>query len=78
MGEVGRPDLAVRPEATVQDEAAILFASLKKLKALDGAVRVYPGHGSGSACGKAIGAGDFCSIENQKIKNNMFKITDEA
>jgi len=27
-------------------------------------VRIFPGHGAGSSCGKNIGKGNFCSIEN--------------
>lgn len=44
----------------------MLFASLARLRELDGKIRVYPGHGSGSACGKAIGDGNFCDIGTQK------------
>ena len=51
----------------------MLFDSIQKLKKLDGAIRLYPGHGSGSACGKAIGGGNFCTIEAQCTKNYGFK-----
>lgn len=27
-------------------------------------VILYPGHGAGSACGKSIGTGTFCTIGN--------------
>ena len=55
----------------------MLFDSLQKLKALDGEIRVYPGHGSGSAVGKTIAAGNFCKIGNQKEKNKLFKNNDK-
>ena len=29
---------------------------------LEDDVIVYPGHGAGSACGKSIGKGHFCTI----------------
>lgn len=78
MGDVGRPDLAVKSGESNEDQAAVLFDSIQKIKALDGTVRIYPGHGSGSSCGKAIGAGNFCNVEKQKLNNYGFKFTDKA
>ena len=75
LGDVGRPDLAVKTGGTIEDQASILFDSIQKLKELDGKLRVYPGHGSGSACGKAIGGGNFCTLETQKANNYGFKFT---
>ena len=62
LGEVGRPDLACSANITKEDLAGMLFDSIQKLRVLDGAIRLYPGHGSGSACGKSIGAGSFCNL----------------
>jgi hydroxyacylglutathione hydrolase len=75
LGDVGRPDLAVKNGGTIEDQASILFDSIQKLKQLDGKLRIYPGHGSGSACGKAIGGGNFCTLETQKASNYGFKFT---
>lgn len=50
----------------------MLYDSIQKIKVLDGSIRFYPGHGSGSACGKSIGAGNFCTLENQKTSNYGF------
>ena len=61
-GDVGRPDLAVSPDIKAENEAAVAFDSLNKIKALDGAIRVYPAHGNGSSCGKTIAVGNFCTI----------------
>ena len=36
-----------------------------------------PGHGSGSACGKSIGKGDYCSLGTQKQNNYGLKIADK-
>ena len=36
-------------------------------------MRLYPGHGAGSACGKAIGGGNFCTVGNQFTNNYGFK-----
>lgn len=53
IGDVGRPDLAVKSNLTQEDLAKHLFHSLRdKIMTLDRDVIVYPGHGAGSACGK--------------------------
>lgn len=59
---------------TVEDLAGYLYDSIQKLKTLDGFLRIYPGHGSGSACGKSIGAGNFCDLKTQCEKNYAFLI----
>lgn len=69
LNEVGRPDLAVKTDLTSKDLAGMLFDSLQKIKKLDDNIRIYPGHGAGSSCGKNIGKGDFCDLQTQK-KNN--------
>ena len=51
----------------------MLYESIQKFKTLNNNVRIYPGHGSGSACGKSIGAGDFCDLETQKKNNYALK-----
>ncbi len=59
-GDVGRPDLldeAVGLQDTRFAGAKQLFASLRSVfLALPDHVQVFPGHGAGSACGKALGA----------------------
>ncbi|WP_422116014.1 MBL fold metallo-hydrolase [Brachybacterium sp. UNK5269] len=59
-GDVGRPDLldeAVGLQDTRFVGAKQLFASLRSVfLALPDHVQVFPGHGAGSACGKALGA----------------------
>jgi hydroxyacylglutathione hydrolase len=52
----------------------MLFESIQKLKNLDDNIRIYPGHGAGSACGKNIGKGDFCTLGTQKQNNYALKI----
>lgn len=54
----------------------MLFDSIQKIKKIDNNVRIYPGHGSGSACGKSIGKGDFCDIATQKKNNYGLKSND--
>jgi hydroxyacylglutathione hydrolase len=69
LNEVGRPDLAVKTNLTAKDLAGMLYDSIQKLKTLNDDIRILPGHGSGSACGKSIGKGDFCTLGNQKSSN---------
>jgi hydroxyacylglutathione hydrolase len=60
VGDVGRPDLlerAAKYAGTMEQGAKVLYASLQKFKdALPDYVQLWPGHGAGSACGKALGA----------------------
>lgn len=74
LREVGRPDLAVAGAISTKDLAGYLFDSIQKIKALDKSLRLYPGHGSGSACGKSIGAGNFCDLKTQAESNYAFLI----
>ena len=58
-GDVGRPDLLDEAAGGVDTRfggAKQIFAALQKFAQLPGHVQVFPGHGSGSACGKALGA----------------------
>jgi hydroxyacylglutathione hydrolase len=70
VGDVGRPDLAVKSDITQEDLAGMLFDSLNtKLKTLPDDVIMYPAHGAGSACGKNIGKETFSTIGHQKQFN---------
>lgn len=70
IGDVGRPDLAVKGNLTEKELAALLYDSLRnKIMPLPDDVIVYPGHGAGSACGKNIGKETFDTLGNQKKKN---------
>ena len=53
LGDVGRPDLAIKSNLTREDLAGMLFDSLRnKVMTLGDDVILYPGHGAGSSCGK--------------------------
>ncbi len=70
VGDVGRPDLAIKSDLTQEDLAGLLYESLnKKIKTLQDDVIVYPAHGAGSACGKNIGKETFSTIGHQKKTN---------
>src|SRR3954447_11028741 len=56
VGDVGRPDLRAAPGWFAAARRALLYDSLRsKLLTLPDASLVYPAHGAGSLCGKAIG-----------------------
>ena len=60
VGDLGRPDLleeAAGEEGTAIEGARQQFESVRdKLVTLPDHVQIWPGHGAGSACGKALGA----------------------
>lgn len=70
MGDVGRPDLAVKTDLTREDLAGHLFDSLRnKIMPLADDVIVYPGHGAGSACGKKMSSETWGYLGDQKKTN---------
>lgn len=70
IGDVGRPDLAVKSDLSREDLAGHLFESLRnKIMTLPDEVVVYPNHGQGSACGKNMSSETFDSLGNQKKTN---------
>ncbi len=80
VGDVGRPDLlerAARLQGTMRDSARALFASLHRFSALPDWLQIWPGHGSGSACGKGISAVPHSSLGYERRFNWAFAIRDE-
>lgn len=70
IGDVGRPDLAVKSNLSQEDLARMLFHSLRdKIMTLPDNVIVYPGHGAGSACGKNMSKETMDTLGNQKANN---------
>jgi glyoxylase-like metal-dependent hydrolase (beta-lactamase superfamily II)/rhodanese-related sulfurtransferase len=70
IGDVGRPDLAVKSDLTKEDLASMLFDSLReKIMTLADDVIVYPAHGAGSACGKNMSKETTDLLGNQKKVN---------
>jgi glyoxylase-like metal-dependent hydrolase (beta-lactamase superfamily II)/rhodanese-related sulfurtransferase len=70
IGDVGRPDLAVKTDLSREDLAGHLFDSLRnKIMPLADETIVYPGHGAGSACGKKMSSETVDTLGNQKRYN---------
>jgi hydroxyacylglutathione hydrolase len=81
MGDVGRPDLlerAVNQRGTMEAGAGQLFQSLQRFGGLPDYLQIWPGHGAGSACGKALGAVPQSTLGYEKRFNWAFGITEEA
>ncbi|KIQ93777.1 putative polyketide biosynthesis zinc-dependent hydrolase BaeB [Anoxybacillus thermarum] len=80
VGDIGRPDLlekAAGVAGTADIGARQMFQSLKKFKALPDYLQVWPAHGAGSACGKALGAVPVSTVGYEKLNNWALKIEDE-
>jgi hydroxyacylglutathione hydrolase len=70
IGDVGRPDLLASIGVTADQLGRQLYDSVhRKLMALPDPVRVYPGHGAGSACGKNLSADLVSTIGQQRAFN---------
>ncbi|HKD51140.1 MAG TPA: MBL fold metallo-hydrolase [Candidatus Acidoferrum sp.] len=70
IGDVGRPDLRAALGWSATDLGSLLFDSLhKKLLALPDASLVYPAHGAGSLCGKAISKETVSTLGEQRRLN---------
>ncbi|MEZ5280332.1 MAG: MBL fold metallo-hydrolase [Acidimicrobiales bacterium] len=65
VNDVGRPDLLGAIGFTAEQLGSMLYDSLNRLKTLPDDVIVYPGHGAGSACGKALGSDPHTTIGAQ-------------
>jgi glyoxylase-like metal-dependent hydrolase (beta-lactamase superfamily II)/rhodanese-related sulfurtransferase len=70
VGDVGRPDLRVALGWSAADLGAMLYDSLhEKLLMLPDASLVYPAHGAGSLCGKALSKETVSTIGEQRRVN---------
>jgi hydroxyacylglutathione hydrolase len=81
VGDVGRPDLLERAagmQGTMEMSAQQLFTSLQRLVPLPDYLQVWPGHGAGSACGKALGAVPQSTLGYERRTNWALAIASEA
>ena len=65
VGDLGRPDLlesAAGQSGMMEPSAKTLYATVQKLQDIPDFVQVWPAHGAGSACGKALGAVPMSTI----------------
>ncbi|HET9132668.1 MAG TPA: MBL fold metallo-hydrolase [Gemmatimonadales bacterium] len=81
VGDVGRPDLlekAAHVEGTMEAGARQLFRSIQRTASLPDHLQIWPGHGAGSACGKALGAMPTSTLGYERRTNWAFGIDDET
>jgi glyoxylase-like metal-dependent hydrolase (beta-lactamase superfamily II)/rhodanese-related sulfurtransferase len=70
VGDVGRPDLRAALGWSAASLGNLLYDSLRtKLLSLPDETLVYPAHGAGSLCGKALGTETFSTIGEQRRSN---------
>ncbi len=70
IGDVGRPDLLASVGVSADDLGRMLYDSVqRKLMGLPDAVRVFPAHGAGSACGKNLSTERASTIGAQRATN---------
>ncbi|HVD05838.1 MAG TPA: MBL fold metallo-hydrolase [Gemmatimonadaceae bacterium] len=80
VGDVGRPDLLERAAHVAGSTDALarkLFQSLRRARCLPDWLQLWPGHGAGSACGKALGAVPQSTLGYERRFNWAFQIDDE-
>lgn len=80
VGDVGRPDLLERAAGvagTKESSARDLFRSLQKFKAFPDYLQLWPGHGAGSACGKALGSMPQSTLGYERLFNWGLAESDE-
>jgi glyoxylase-like metal-dependent hydrolase (beta-lactamase superfamily II) len=70
IGDVGRPDLRAALGWSATDLGGMLFDSLRnKLLSLPDETLVYPAHGAGSLCGKALSKETVSTLGEQRRTN---------
>ena len=75
VGDVGRPDLF---PGRAKELASDLYESLhSKLLTLPDFCEVYPAHGAGSLCGRAMGAKRSSTIGYEKLYNAALQVKDK-
>lgn len=71
VGGVGRPDL-LGEEMTSQMVEALYHTLFERIQDLPPSIKIFPGHGAGSLCGKAS-AEDSSTLERERLQNPAFR-----
>ena len=77
VGEVGRPDL-LGDEARKRLAKQLYESVFERLPAFPDFTEIFPAHGSGSLCGKAIGSRGSSSLGYERRFNGSLQKRDEA
>ncbi len=79
VGDVGRPDLlekAAGITGTMEQGARQLFDSIQRFRTLPDHLQIWPAHGAGSACGRALGGVPQSTLGYEKLYNWAFSTQD--
>jgi len=74
VGDVGRPDLF--PDIK-EELASSLYKSIRKIEQIGDNVEIYPAHGAGSLCGKALSSKLSSTIGTERMHNYALQIHQE-
>src|SRR5688500_5682532 len=76
VGDVGRPDLLELAAGQRDSKAAGArqqYRNIQRLKTMPDYLQVWPGHGAGSACGKALVSMPSSTLGYEKLFNPAFQ-----
>lgn len=77
VGDLGRPDLlevAAGVQGVAEPSAHALWRSAREFVKLPDYLQVWPAHGAGSACGKALGAVPHTTVGYEKMSSPVLKL----
>jgi hydroxyacylglutathione hydrolase len=77
VGDLGRPDLlesAAGVQGVAEPSAHALWRSARRFVQLADSIQVWPAHGAGSACGKALGAIPQSTVGYEKANSHALKL----
>jgi hydroxyacylglutathione hydrolase len=78
VGDAGRPDLHANGAHSVEDMARTLYRSLtERLLSLPDHLLLYPGHYSGSVCGRGLSAHPVSTIGFERRNNGALQLESE-
>ncbi len=80
VGDIGRPDLlekAAGIKGTQDLGAEQMYESVKRFAELPDHIQVWPAHGAGSACGKALGAVPSSTVGYERFSNWAMRLLDD-
>jgi hydroxyacylglutathione hydrolase len=81
VGDVGRPDLlevVANHTGTMESGARALYHSIQRLADLPDYLQIWPGHGAGSVCGRALGAVPQSTLGYERLVNWALRPQTEA
>jgi hydroxyacylglutathione hydrolase len=76
VNDVGRPDLlesAANVEGVMEPSARTMYQSIQNFLEMPDHLQIWPGHGAGSACGKALGSVPHSTAGYEKMFNPMIQ-----